>query len=224
LTAEWKNLLRLNDAVNPSMLEPYVPPGTELDSWAGGTDISLVGLEFNRIRGFGVGVPFHRSFEQINLRFYGQRGARRGVVFIGELVPKRAVAMMARSVYGENSSCVPISPRTEADQQIGVVRVESAWGSGEPRRVARVQTYGESFLPTEGSLEPSITKHYWATYGNRMAGAGNIMSTIRDGASGQQRARSFAAKRGVLWEAVGSSLHRCFTSPRTRHGWPKALW
>src|SRR5690242_13556795 len=92
LTAEWKNLVMLNYAVDPSLLKPFVPPGTELDYFNGKTYFSLVGFEFYRTRVLGFTVPFHQTFEEVNLRFYVRRGSKRGVVFIRELVPKYAVA------------------------------------------------------------------------------------------------------------------------------------
>jgi len=50
----------------------------------------------------GVPIPFHRNFEEVNLRFYVRRKHegvwRRGVVFIKEVVPRRAIAWVARHV------------------------------------------------------------------------------------------------------------------------------
>jgi hypothetical protein len=90
LTAEWLNLVTLNYAVDPGLLRRFVPVGTELDAFAGQTYLSLIGFEFNRTRLSGFPIPFHGAFEEVNLRFYVRHGSRRGVVFIRELVPKRA--------------------------------------------------------------------------------------------------------------------------------------
>ena len=78
LTAEWKNLLMLNYGVDPALLRPFVPAGTELDSHEGNAYASLIGFEFNKTRLLGRAVPFHQSFEEVNLRFYVRRGTRRG--------------------------------------------------------------------------------------------------------------------------------------------------
>lgn len=45
LTAEWNNLLMPNYVVHPSLLEPFVPSGTELDEFQGRIHVSLVGFE-----------------------------------------------------------------------------------------------------------------------------------------------------------------------------------
>ncbi|MGA8767010.1 MAG: DUF2071 domain-containing protein, partial [Candidatus Acidiferrales bacterium] len=109
LSAEWRDLVMLNYEVEPRLLRPYVPRGTELDSFGGKTLVSLVGFQFLRTKLFGVlPLPFHSNFDEVNLRFYVRRpavdGDRRGVVFIREIVPKRAVALLARVAYGENYS------------------------------------------------------------------------------------------------------------------------
>lgn len=155
LTAEWKHLVMLNYAIDPSLLQPFVPAGTEIDAFEGETYVSLVGFEFNRTRVLGFAVPFHRSFEEVNLRFYVRRGDRRGVVFIKELVPKRAVAFVARWIYGENYSCVAMSHR------IAPGTAEYAWGTDAARCLIQVETAGEGFLPPDGSLAQFITEHYW---------------------------------------------------------------
>lgn len=161
LTAEWNHLLMLNYAVNPDLLASYVPAGTELDSFDGNTFLSLVAFEFNQTRVLGVAVPFHRSFEEVNLRFYVRRGERRGVVFIRELVPKFAVAALARAVFGENYLKVPMRHRVEADANNGTVRAEYSWGLGVNRCVAWIETYADSYVPQQNSLAQFIAEHYW---------------------------------------------------------------
>ena len=155
LTAEWNNLVMLNYAVDPSLLEPFVPKGTELDAFEENTYLSLVGFEFNRTRVLGFAVPFHQNFEEVNLRFYVRRSSKRGVVFIRELVPKYAVAAVARLLFKENYSCVPMSHRAEAG------KVEYTWKLGSERCVMSIETDGESFVPPDGSLSQFITEHYW---------------------------------------------------------------
>jgi uncharacterized protein len=161
LTAEWVNLLMLNYAVDPAQLLRFVPSGTELDAFAGRTYVSLIGFEFNQTRVAGIHVPLHQSFEEVNLRFYVRRGSRRGVVFIRELVPKRAVAMMARFAFNENYSCVPMAHALCNDPNTGCIAVEYAWGREPGRCRMRAETSAHSFLPADGSLAQFITEHYW---------------------------------------------------------------
>ena len=161
LTAEWNNVVMLNYAVDASLLARFVPAGTELDFFEGRTYLSLVGFGFNRLRIFGLAVPFHQSFEEVNLRFYVKRSARRGVVFIRELVPKYAVAAVARFAFNENYSRVSMSHRIKTGAAGDVAEAEYAWGSGRDRCSMWIETEGASFLPPDGSLAQFITEHYW---------------------------------------------------------------
>ena len=112
LTAEWRYLAMLNFEVDRSVLEPLTPQGTELDTTAGRHFISLVGFLFLDTHVLNVPAFFHRDFEEVNLRFYvryqAADGWRRGVVFIKELVHRRLVALIARTVYHEHFVTLPM--------------------------------------------------------------------------------------------------------------------
>src|SRR5262249_24004072 len=112
LTAAWRYLVMLNFEVEPSILRPFVPGGTEVDFCDGRTFVSMVGFRFENTRVVGVPVPWHRDFDEVNLRFYVRRweqGAqRRGVVFIKEIVPRRLIAWAARTFYNENYVALPM--------------------------------------------------------------------------------------------------------------------
>ena len=105
LTAEWRYLAMLNYEVEPSVVAALVPAGTELDAWGGKTFVSVVGFRFLATRVLGIGIPFHRDFDEVKLRFYGRgsgpEGWRRGVVFVKEIVPRAAIAWVARALYNE---------------------------------------------------------------------------------------------------------------------------
>ncbi|HEX8710411.1 MAG TPA: DUF2071 domain-containing protein [Terracidiphilus sp.] len=161
LTAEWNHLVMFNYAVDPSLLERHLPGGTELDAFAGTAFVSLVAFEFNNTRLSGIAIPFHRSFEEVNLRFYVKRGDRRGVTFLRELVPRRAVALVARKFFNENYSSVPMSHCVREEAADGIVKAEYSWGAGPARCVMEIEAKGEEFLPAEGSQGQFITEHYW---------------------------------------------------------------
>ena len=149
----------LNYLVDPSVLAPLVPAGTELDQWAGATFLSLVGFRFLDTRIFGIPIPFHRNFEEVNLRFYVRRktqeGWRRGVVFVKELVPRLAIAWTARALYNENYEAVPMT------HQVDRAVVSYSWQfRGQPQQVT-IRAEGE-FEPIAAETEQEfITEHYW---------------------------------------------------------------
>ena len=70
LTARWQHLAMLNYEIDPAVLQPFVPVGTELDAWQGRYYVSMVGFMFLETRVLGIPIPFHRNFEEVNLRFY----------------------------------------------------------------------------------------------------------------------------------------------------------
>ena len=161
LTAEWKQLLMLNYAVDPALLLPLIPAGTELDSFDGRTYVSLVGFEFNNTRIGGTLVPFHQSFEEVNLRFYVKRGTRRGVVFIRELVPKLAVVAVARAMFGEKYAFTRMSHSIRKHSESGLISAEYMFGAVKNSCVIRIETESASFFAPDGSLAQFITEHYW---------------------------------------------------------------
>src|ERR1044072_3812069 len=112
LTAQWRNLLMINFEASPSLLQQYLPHHTELDTWNNTHYISLLGFLFQDTRVKGIPFPGHRTFEEVNLRFYVRYkdGAewKRGVVFIKELVPKRLITFVANSLYGEKYATLPM--------------------------------------------------------------------------------------------------------------------
>ena len=167
LTAEWRHLAMLNFEVDPTSVRPLVPTGTELDDWRGRTFVSLVGFLFLNTRVIGMRIPLHRNFEEVNLRFYVRRkaseGWRRAVVFIKELVPRIAIAVTARTMYGENYVAVPMSHRIEvASQGAEAVRhVSYRWWFKGREHAIHVTARGEAREIAAGGEEEFITEHYW---------------------------------------------------------------
>jgi len=176
VTAEWRYLAMLNYAVDPASLAPFVPAGTELDFFEGRTFVSLVAFRFLQTRVLGVSVPFHADFEEVNLRFYVRRraaeGWRRGVTFIRELVPRRAVALVARLVFNENYIAIPMSHQI-ADVGLGAERrlcAEYGWRHHGTTGSIRMRAGGTPVRPQTGSLEQFITEHYWGYVRQRAGG------------------------------------------------------
>ena len=159
LTAQWRYLAMLNYDVDPAMLLSRVPAATELDTWHGRTFVSVVGFRFLETRVLGIPIPFHRNFDEVNLRFYVRRehpdGLRRGVVFIKELVPRAAIAWVARNVYNENYVALPMR------HHIALPQVSYEWNHAATWSRLAVTCSGEAFLPHEDSEETFITEHYW---------------------------------------------------------------
>ncbi|PYL03125.1 MAG: hypothetical protein DME31_07375 [Verrucomicrobia bacterium] len=173
LTANWRYLAMLNYTVDPRLLAPLVPPGTEIDFENGETFLSVVGFLFLDTRLLGLPNPLHRDFEEVNLRFYVKRKSadtwRRGVVFIRELVPRHAIALIARACYGENYLAVPM--KHEIEHVDSDVKVEFSWRRGRKWESLKMSATGQPQSIPAGSHAEFISEHYWG-YTSLRSGCG----------------------------------------------------
>ncbi|AKQ67504.1 hypothetical protein A176_004416 [Myxococcus hansupus] len=176
LTASWRYLLMLNYEVAPEVLRPLVPRGTELDTWQGRTYASMVGFRFLETRVRGLPVPFHQNFDEVNLRFYVRHlasdGWRRGVVFVKEIVPRQAIATVARVLYNEPYVALPMRHVVEMDgaESGAAGRVEYAWKAGGRWQHLSATTRGAPVASEPGSEAEFITEHYWGYTAQRDGG------------------------------------------------------
>ncbi|MBS1910424.1 MAG: DUF2071 domain-containing protein [Bacteroidetes bacterium] len=166
LSAEWRSLAMLNYSIAPDILLPLVPRGTELDTWGNRHYVSMVGFLFLKTKVIGIPIPFHRNFEEVNLRFYvrrkGPEGWRRGVVFVKEIVPRHAIAAVARLVYNERYVAMPMRHRVELTPGVGANGVvEYGWRFDGIWNGIRADTIGGPQPLVAGSEEEFITEHYW---------------------------------------------------------------
>lgn len=162
----------LNYEVDPAVLQPHLPPGTEVDTWQGKTLVSVVGFLFLDTRVLGVAVPFHRNFEEVNLRFYVRRAdvaqAPRGVAFVKEIVPRPAIAWTARLAYGERYVSMPMQHLLGYRAGLPTL-VEYRWRfRGRWQRLG-VTPVGGAQPMASGSEEEFIAEHYWG-YARRRGG------------------------------------------------------
>jgi uncharacterized protein YqjF (DUF2071 family) len=159
LTAEWRSLVMINYAIDAARLQPLVPSGTELDLWRGEALVSMVGFRFLNTRLLGIPIPFHRDFTEVNLRFYVRHRAadewRRGVTFVRELVPRTAIAWMARAIYNEPYLAVPMQHRVDGGEYDYSWRFKGTWH----RLGAAVHSPSAEMRP--GSEEEFVFEHYW---------------------------------------------------------------
>ncbi len=164
LTAEWRWLAMLNYEINPAVLKPFIPAGTELDFWNGKTFVSMVGFMFLNTRIKGIPIPFHQNFEEVNLRFYVRRKVgnewRRGVVFIKEIVPKPAIAFVARTFYNENYIHLPMSHRLDVSDE-SAKTICYGWSHKGRENFIQVEIKGPAQALQPNTLPEFIAEHYW---------------------------------------------------------------
>lgn len=162
LTAKWENLIMANYEVPAAVLEKYLPKGVELDLYNNKAYVSLVGFLFKNVKIFKVPIPFLGTFEEVNLRFYVKRESNgktyRGVVFINETVPYRAVAFVANLLYKEHYVVIPTKHKWSEDAISKTIKydwlVKNKWNTVE------VTAKNELRNMLEGSFEEFIFEHY----------------------------------------------------------------
>lgn len=151
----------VNWCTSPDRFASIMPAGCEIDHFQGKTYVSLVAFLFENTRVLGVGVPGHRNFEEVNLRFYVTRTTpdgekRRGVVFIREFVPKHIISWVARTFYQEPYETIAMSHQFKIDEkgkQFGRYQWGDHWISGH------VGNENKQLEP--GSIQHFIAEHYW---------------------------------------------------------------
>lgn len=163
LRAEWRKLAIANYCVDSRLLLPFLPHKTELDLWNDKCYVSLVGFRFINTRLKGISIPFHRHFEEVNLRFYVRykdtSGWKRGVTFIKEIVPKRALSVIANTIYKEKYITCRMKHAWEIDENF--VSISYQW-----RHDGAWNTFALTAKNSPSPIEPNseeefITEHYW---------------------------------------------------------------
>ncbi len=168
LRAEWRYLVMLNYEVDPALLAPRVPAGTVLDLYEGRALVSIVAFRFLDTRVLGLAAPLHRDFDEVNLRFYVRRElpggeVRRAATFVRELVPRRAIAVVARLAYNEPYLAVPMRSAAPRGLTESPGRLAYEWRAA-PRaswQRAAAKAVGAPALPAPGSETAFVAEHYW---------------------------------------------------------------
>ncbi len=148
-----------NYEIEPTLLEEFVPKETSLDFQDGKCYASLVAFMFLDTRVLGFPVPFHINFEEVNLRFYVKRETpeetQRGVVFVKEIVPRRAISLVARAFYGEPYETWKMS-RSKTENELAYF-----WSKANCKNRIAVEIGKNLGVPEAGSHGEFIIEHYW---------------------------------------------------------------
>ncbi|WP_312992738.1 DUF2071 domain-containing protein [Chryseobacterium flavum] len=166
LKAEWRKLAIINYEIDPEVLVKYLPQGTELDFYRGKCYVSLVGFMFLNTKLLGLAIPFHRNFEEVNLRFYVKRKEnglwKRGVVFIKEIVPKPALSFVANTIYKENYHAMPM--KNLIHERDGELLITYSWKEKSWHSVQITAENRKQPMETDSEFE-FITEHYFGFTG-----------------------------------------------------------
>ncbi|MSQ23761.1 MAG: DUF2071 domain-containing protein [Chloroflexi bacterium] len=167
LTAGWANLVLLTFEVPEDLVQASIHPSLAPDLVDGRAHASLVAFDFQDTRLLGQRIPGYVNFPEINLRTYVRSGDRRGVSFVGELVPKRMIARLARALYNEPYRATVMRSKTEIDGDR--VSVEHRWRwKGAQQRLAATGRDVRAAAPD--GVERLFKEHEWG-FGTGHSGA-----------------------------------------------------
>lgn len=165
LKANWERLISANYVVDPSALKKHLPVGTVLEPHQNMYFVSLVAFRYSRTRLYNVRVPFHSTFEEVNLRFYVKREITPGnwrseVAFTKLFFPKKTLSFVANKIYKENYETLQMRHHwqdQESTMHTSYGLNKNGWNNLE------VTSEKTSRLILPDSPEFFFTKHYWGT-------------------------------------------------------------
>ncbi len=163
LKANWENIVMANYEIAPEILAKYLPQGVSLDLYNGKAYVSLVGFMFKNTKIFKVPIFKLGTFEEINLRFYVSRKVgnetRRGVVFINETVPYKAVAWLANALYKEHYTTIPTRHHWDFTKEHKEIKYE--WLVNKKWNSIEISSKKEKKMMAQSSFENFIFEHYY---------------------------------------------------------------
>ncbi len=163
LNANWENIIMANYTVAAETLKPFMPKGVELDLYNDKAYVSLVGFMFKKTKLFQIPIPWLGTFEEINLRFYVVRKdgdkIKRGVVFINETIPYKAVAWMANKLYKEHYTSIPTKHSWNKEDKIK--HIEYQWKVNKKWNTISIEALIQNNSINPGSFEEYILEHYF---------------------------------------------------------------
>jgi uncharacterized protein len=163
LKANWSHIIMANYEVPTEVLIPYLPSGVQLDLYGGKAYVSLVGFMFKNTKIFNLPIPWLGTFEEVNLRFYVTRNEKvfekRGVVFVNETIPYKAVAWVANKLYKEHYTVVPTRHNITVNEAKQHVSFE--WKKNSKWNSIAVEANTQAMPMRPQSFEEFIFEHYY---------------------------------------------------------------
>jgi len=163
LKAQWQNIVMANYAVPSEMLKKYLPKGVELDLHDNKAYVSLVGFMFKNTQIFKIPIPYLGTFEEVNLRFYVKQTINneihRGVVFISETVPYKAVAWLANKLYKEHYTAVKTKHLWNINAK--TKNISYQWLVNKKWHTISVEVQNQALDIPKNSFEEFIFEHYY---------------------------------------------------------------
>ncbi len=230
MKACFRELVALNFAIDPAILEPRVPKGLELDFYKDETYVSLVAMMLRDVRVYGVPVHIARRVGEFNLRFYVRRKVAegkylKGSCFLKDYVSNRTVAWtlsklfraeffrkrMKWSLEGFDVKDESVSPSVdyqwemEKDRwnQIRVIARERVARTGPETKVGFILNHSNIYSRREGmTLEYPVVRPRWTIWN---AGHANFSCDVQQ-LFGPEFVKPLAKRPASVFLANGSEV------------------
>jgi uncharacterized protein YqjF (DUF2071 family) len=156
----WSDLAFLHWPIEPDVLRPRIPPGLELDTFAGTAWLGIVPfrMEATRVR-FTPALPGASEFPELNVRTYVRAGGRAGVWFFSLDAASPVAVRGARTLFN--------LPYFDADMSASTSGCSTSYRSRRTHRgappaefAARYEPIGQVSRPEPGTLDHFLTERY----------------------------------------------------------------
>ena len=158
----WTDLLFAHWPADAETLRGMLPPGLELDMYAGDAWVGVVPFRMSGVRLRGLpSMPGAGTFPELNLRTYVRRGGKRGVWFFALDAASALAVHAARAWFGLPYFRARMRSERAGDAiEYRSERVEGSYGGAPAGVRVRYEPSGPVELARAGSLEEFLTERY----------------------------------------------------------------
>jgi uncharacterized protein len=162
----WQNLLFAHWTVSPLALRPLLPPGLELDTFAGDAWIGVVPFRISHIAPRGTPRALGLAFPELNVRTYATAEGKPGVWFFSLDAASLLAVITARLAFHLPYFWASMSMHNDTDW-IAYTSQRRHPGAPAADFVGRYRPVGPVFQGAPGSLEDWLTARYCLYAANR---------------------------------------------------------
>ena len=164
LAMRWEKLLFMHWLLPPAALEPLLPPGAKLDTFAGEAWLGIVPFLMRDVRPrFVPSLPGVSRFPELNVRTYVTVGGVPGVWFFSLEATSPVAVRLARRVFK--------LPYFDARMQVDVNRGEVRFRSRRTHRRAAPAMFEACYRPLPGNLTAESALTHFLTERYRLYSA-----------------------------------------------------
>lgn len=167
MSMRWCDLLFIHWPVHPSVIEPWLPPGLKLETFAGNAWLGVVPFRMEAVRmRLAPPVPTTSAFPELNVRTYVTDGQKPGVWFFSLDATSQLAVRAARAGFHLPYFDARMSCATKVDI-VTYTSERTHQGAPAAQFSANYRPTGEPFVAPPGSLDDWLTARYCLYAANR---------------------------------------------------------